>query len=225
MRRMTVVVLATAAMIAATPTYAGSGGNNTKGGNGNTTATPTTDPCSAIFVQGAIACQGYYGKNLIKGGVGSTLTADEKNYLYLLLNGTALTTDSKPTSNTASYDPPYTADYSKVLASLSNLNGSATLTFTGVTLSGYSILGAHFGNNIDSDPNNVTAFWLVATPTNTITLSSGNGSSDAEIFATGIRQPAVPEPATWALMLLGLGAIGFALRRFRATPPASARFG
>jgi len=81
-------------------------------------------------------------------------------------------------------------------------------------LSGLTILGAHFGNNIESDPNNITAFWLLdlgSTTTHTITLSNGQGSSNAQIFATG-GTPGVPEPATWAMMLLGFAGIGMALR-------------
>ena len=44
-------------------------------------------------------------------------------------------------------------------------------------------------------------------------LSRGNGSYGGN--ATFL--PAVPEPATWAMMLLGIGAIGFTMRR-RRTP-------
>ena len=179
---------------------------------------PIVDPCSAGFVNGAIACQGYYGSNLITGGTGSATTTDQMTAINLLLNGTASTGDTLPTNNTSSYNPPYTGlDYDTVLGALTNLNGTATLTFSGLTLSGLTILGAHFGNNIDSDMNNVTAFWLIdlgATQTSTITLANGAGSSNAQIFATG-QTPSVPEPATWAMMLMGFGATGVAMRRRR----------
>src|SRR5437868_39317 len=124
------------------------------------TPTPATDPCTAGFVVGAIACQGYYGSNLITGSQGSATTATELAYINLLLNGTASTSDTLPTNNTGAYTPPYNVADSTVLAALANLNGSATMNF-GITLSGLTILGAHFGNNVESDPNNVTAFWLV----------------------------------------------------------------
>ena len=71
-------------------------------------------------------------------------------------------------------------------------------------------------DNIDSDPNNITAFWLINlgnTVTNTLTLTNGQGSSNAQIFATGGQ--AVPEPATWGMMLLGFAGIGMAMRRSR----------
>ena len=205
MRRALKIALATAALgltAAASPAYAlGS----------------VVDPCSAIYVNGAVACQGYYGGNLITGSTGSATTADQLAIINLLLNGTASTGDSSPTNNTGAYNPPYTGlDYDTVLGSLANLNGTATLDFGSLTLSGFTILGAHFGNNTDSDVNNVTAFWLLDlgnTTTNTIALSNGQGSSNAQIFATGT--PAVPEPATWGMMLLGFAGIGMTLRRSR----------
>ena len=210
MRRALKIALATAAFglaAAATPAYAlGS----------------VVDPCTAVYVNGAIACQGYYGGNLITGGTGSATTADQLAIINLLLNGTASTADSSPTNNTGAYNPPYTGlDYDTVLGSLANLNGTATLNFGSLNLSGLTILGAHFGNNIDSDVNNVTAFWLRDlgnTTTHTITLSDGAGSSNAQIFATGT--PAVPEPATWGMMLLGFAGIGMAVRRSRKRNPA-----
>ena len=66
----------------------------------------------------------------------------------------------------------------------------------GITLSGLTILGAHFGNNIDSEPNNITAFWLVDlgnTSTNTLNFINGQGSSNAQIFGTGGTH--LPEPS------------------------------
>jgi hypothetical protein len=177
--------------------------------------TPANDPCTAGFVVGAIACQGYYGGNLITGTTGSTTTAAELTYINLLLNGTASTSDSLPTNNTSGYIPPYSVPDSTVLAALTDLNGSATMNF-GITLSGLTILGAHFGNNIDSDPNNITAFWLVDlgnTSTNTLSFINGQGSSNAQIFGTDGTH--LPEPSTWAMMLFGFGAIGVSMRRSR----------
>jgi hypothetical protein len=193
------------------------------------TATPASatlgavvDPCAAGFVTGAIACQGYYGSNMITGTTGSATTADELAAINLLLNGTASTGDSLPTNNTSGYTPPYSVPDSTVLAALTGLNGSATMNF-GITLSGLTILGAHFGNNIDSDVNNVTAFWLVDlgnTSTSTLTFANGQGSSNAQIFGTGGTH--LPEPSTWAMMLFGFGAIGVSMRRSRRkTQPMS----
>ena len=204
MKRVLNIALATAAIglgTAAVPAYADPG--------------PIVDPCSAVYVNGAIACQGYYGSNLITGTTGQATSTDVQNIIFSLLNGTASTADSSPTNNTGDYHPPYTLDYDTILGSITGLNGSATFDFGSLNLSGLTVVGAHFGNNVDSDVNNVTAFWLLdlgATTTHTITLSDGQGSSNAQIFATG---GAVPDPATWAMMLLGFGGIGMAMRGSR----------
>ena len=81
------------------------------------------------------------------------------------------------------------------------------------------IFGAHFGTQPDAGTeNNISAFWLVnvgATPTHTITITNGKGVSNAAIYGFGA---AVPEPGTWAMMLLGFGAIGVSIRRRRGKP-------
>jgi len=194
MPREFMMALAATAIASATPAYAA--------------VTPSNDPCTYGYVSGAIACQGYYGGNLITGGVGSATTTTELNAINTLLTNAV--------SQGPGYTPPYLGvDYDTVLGALANLNGTATLNFGLLNLSGLTILGAHFGNNIESDPNNITAFWLLDlgnTTTHTITLSNGQGSSNAQIFATG-GTPPVPEPATWAMMLIGFGGMGMAMRR------------
>ena len=61
---------------------------------------------------------------------------------------------------------------------------------------------------------NVTAFYKIdfgSTPTKlSVNLQ---GISNAYIFSSA---PGVPEPATWAMMLLGFGGIGMAMRRRRS---------
>lgn len=203
MRRVLKLALATAALgfaAAAAPAYA----------DPAPTPTPSNDPCSYAYVSGAVACVGYYGGNLLTGTTGSATTATEQTYINLLLSGPATTSGS-------GYTPPYTGlDTSTVLGAISNLNGTATLDFGSLNLTGWTVLGAHFGNNTDSIYNDVTAFWLIDlgnTVTNTLTLTNGQGSSNAQIFATNGQ--AVPEPATWGMMLLGFAGIGMALRRTR----------
>lgn len=44
---------------------------------------------------------------------------------------------------------------------------------------------------------------------------NGNNNGTGSLGGTITIQQAVPEPATWAMMLLGFGAVGFALRRRR----------
>jgi hypothetical protein len=215
MRRLFVSAVAGAAIALASPAHAG---------GPPPTPTPSNDPCSYAVVTGAVACVGYYSGNLLTGGAGSATTSTEQSYINMLLGGS-------PTNSGAGYTPPYTIDTSKVLAAIGSVSGNTdgvpfTFDFSPLQLSGWTVFGAHFGNFPDSSIDgkqapNVTAFWLVnlgSYPTSGITIYNGQGLSNAQIFGTGT--PAVPEPATWGLMLLGFAGVGLALRRSRNRKPA-----
>ena len=60
-------------------------------------------------------------------------------------------------------------------------------------------------------PNGGGFFGLTGTSFDTVTVSQAGGFAvvDNVSFAAG----AVPEPATWAMMVVGFGALGFAVRR------------
>ena len=96
-----------------------------------------------------------------------------------------------------------------------DLGPGNTLNF-GTTMFGLTVIGAHYGN-VDGDAGNVTVFWLFdfgAEGADYVTLTPRDGWSNAYLYTTG-TPPAVPEPATWAMMLVGFGAAGTALRRSR----------
>ena len=90
-------------------------------------------------------------------------------------------------------------------------------------LSGQTLIGIHFGGG--NTGYNGTAFWLLDLSDNTDTISWASnvqmGVSNAGLYLTGgprenpDPQGAVPEPSTWAMMLLGFGAIGVGMRRRR----------
>jgi hypothetical protein len=204
MRNLILALAGSAAIAVAAPAYASD-------------TLVTGDPCGVGFVtaagSSAIACVGYYGSNLLQGAAGSNTPANILADLNTLLTNTPNPPGVQ--GSTGLYAPPYTANDAKVLATIEGLNGASSFTF-GQALTGVTIIGAHFGNNTDSDQNNVTAFWLfnITSPANqNVVFSNGMGSSNAQLFATGT--PAVPEPASWALMLLGFGGIGVAMRRGR----------
>jgi PEP-CTERM motif-containing protein len=84
---------------------------------------------------------------------------------------------------------------------------TADLTGTVLGLNGGGVF-LDFDNNSNNPLNlNYTGgsfqFWV-----NDVNISS---FSTVQILSGGIRS--VPEPATWAMMLLGFGGIGFAMRR------------
>ncbi len=53
------------------------------------------------------------------------------------------------------------------------------------------------------------------TLTGYLTVQNTGGSRDEVLFKSGTFTPTVPEPSTWAIMLIGLGCVGAALRSMR----------
>jgi hypothetical protein len=103
------------------------------------------------------------------------------------------------------------------LDDLTKIEGPAddtTLDF-GMALIGDVVVGIHFGgaqgqaNNVD----NGTGFFLFHFDTPTTGITTTIPGFSAMVFTPG--GPAVPEPGTWAMMLMGFGAAGYAMRRRR----------
>lgn len=214
MRRMLTMALAGVAMAAATPALA----------NDTLSASPCHDSHVTIGGQAAIACVGYYSSNLLQGNTGD---ATPSNILADI--NTLLTNTPNPPGvqdHSADYAPGTygSLDVSHILDKVEGLNGVSSFTFTGDTvMSGLTVVGLHFGNTPDAPTHNVSAFYLfnLLTPSDKITLMfdgvpNGKGSSNAQLFAT-TRAGSVPESATWAMMLLGFGGMGLAMRARRRT--------
>ena len=205
MRRILITALAGAAIaLAASPASAAGGPPD---------ANPTDNPCTSGYAAAAggsdaIACEGYFGGNILQtNDAGAIQTAVDA-----LLSSTP--TDPNPQNG---YVPlPYT--YGGILETIDSLNSTTNIATFSALLSGQVIIGAHFGQNADpgaAGENSFTGFWLfnITTPTHSIVFDSALGTSNVVLLQnTG---GAVPEPATWAMMLLGFGGIGFAMRRGR----------
>ena len=89
------------------------------------------------------------------------------------------------------------------------LAGGGTQSFTGTTLPGGS-------DGSQTSGNTNRRYFFVADGNERITgltLSSSTNSFEVDNLATG----AVPEPASWALMIAGIGMVGVAQRRRRMT--------
>ena len=81
--------------------------------------------------------------------------------------------------------------------------------------------GETFGNEASSDPT--AAIFTTETPffsftgDNVLNVDVANGTTAVFALTNGgsLSISAVPEPATWAMMLIGFGMVGFALRARR----------
>lgn len=87
--------------------------------------------------------------------------------------------------------------------------GNALATFTGI-----QIFNPANGNQTSPNTNPIVSFLITGSDTSSlagIRLSSTQNAFEIDNVAFA------PEPATWAMMLLGFGAIGIAMRRRRST--------
>ena len=153
-------------------------------------------PCSPTTTDpDAIACAGSYAGNLND----AADIADLNAALDALVGG--------------NFDPDlvWTQSIDDTKAFFDETGG--LLTF-GSTLYGQNILSIHFGGAGFYPPGTgggtiLYLFDFGTTGANSIQLNQ-SGFSNSILIGGG-----VPEPATWAMMLLGFGAVGFSMRRRR----------
>jgi hypothetical protein len=153
---------------------------------------PVTVQCTSSDFTGAAiqACEGFFGGNLLSGS-----PADVQ------------------TQTLALADLGFTWDGSTILQSFSNLAGGNP-TFT-PDLFGISYIGVHYGAGSGS-PNG-TAFYRIDAGSGISSLTLNPpfpATSNLLVYGTGTGG-GVPEPATWAMMILGMAGVGAALRSRR----------
>lgn len=92
--------------------------------------------------------------------------------------------------------------------------------FTNVFLTGTGIVGQVLIPQISADPAEIRSLAGLGVGAGTFTLTfqgtpgTQNGSFGGSVaFLANQATSAVPEPATWAMMLMGFGAVGYSLRR------------
>ncbi|WP_162234692.1 FxDxF family PEP-CTERM protein [Sphingomonas sp. Leaf231] len=108
-------------------------------------------------------------------------------------------------------------DIGKVGASAVTLTFDGTLTFTEILLNGTALKI----NQVLDGGNNVVGYSAIsplgglASAANPQKLSvTGRLTGTTGTYTGNVRfETAVPEPGTWALMILGFGVVGYAMRR------------
>ena len=162
---------------------------------------PVVFACDAsLTTPDALACAGYYEGNLFNTGGGADQTQINNQIAALKTIG-------------FEWDGNWSA-VNKIEANTTPLKNGNQLDF-GKMLFGITYVGAHFGNVAGAPQGggqgNVSVFWKFdfGTTGGFVTLDNTRGWSNAVLY-TGT--PAVPEPATWIMMLLGFAAVGASLR-------------
>jgi len=114
-------------------------------------------------------------------------------------------------------------DLSVYLGSLDSYNSisvtfsrGGSVTYTGDDIA--SMSGAVDNGNQTSGDSNGRLTIFFSSPVASVTFGSGSNAFEIASVATS----AVPEPAAWSMMLIGLGAMGAILRRRRASVLAQA---
>ena len=97
-------------------------------------------------------------------------------------------------------------DFGSVMIGAGGLTGTFDLSGSGFTIDFYAVkYGTQF-----------TLYEYLGTDGKGSWVTNGkNGMSHIAFFGSPTPPPGVPEPATWAMMLLGFGAAGTAIRRSR----------
>ena len=105
------------------------------------------------------------------------------------------------------------ADFTTTILSGQN---DSNIDVTAASLNTVSFAGNFLSGDLATETGSVGP--LTALNPNTLSFTGVAGMGDENTIAGNLRwaAPAVPEPATWLMMMAGFGAMGFALRRQKA---------
>ena len=104
----------------------------------------------------------------------------------------------------------------QVGASLTSSDKANDLTFTGITFNGVSGM---VGSGVGGDPGAAISAQLIVKGGEQQLILTGTGGAAATYGGTANFSPVVagvPEPASWALMIIGFGSAGALLRKRRS---------
>ncbi len=139
----------------------------------------------------------------------------EANGVYTLINTTLLYVDgfvvSNPQAGAGGTSSTTQAGWASTVCTNNSCLGNIT--------SGFYYFDSGFAADIGPGTSS-SNFFFNAQPASTFAIELRDHVGGNPVIVTGTAQagiaPGVPEPATWALLTIGLGAAGTALRRRRA---------
>lgn len=157
----------------------------------------------------------------ISSAAGATVTVDTTT---MVVDGPTTVADTTVIGFTEAdlSSPTFVEDviFSNTLAGLYSITlttSSPAVDFTSALVTG---TGGPY-NLIEIDDDGINEFWRLANPITldpgqyTLTINGNNSGAGSLGGSITIASAAVPEPGAWAMMLLGFGAVGFAMRRSR----------
>jgi hypothetical protein len=172
-------------------------------------------------------------KDLASGGVSVDVSLDKA--IYFASTGgphitLAFSLDKAIGFSDLTFSNPSKSDFTFVL----NKNAGSTFgTFTDGIAGAWSGTSNHFGGPIDftiagiqvSDfEKNATGFWAIADVLGTKGTGEAGGAFGAVTTIAATSLAPVPEPSTWAMMLVGFAGLGYAaIRRGREARLSRAR--
>jgi hypothetical protein len=180
-------------------------GVQTHGIGGNFLAAPGTAnytvSAGSTVAQPTLALWNFdYSVNL--GNSGQTIAS--------ILSGTSLTVLNQTTGLSISFNPAAITDNAGLHANGGTVNGSNAQGFAVGTDVGFQN-SENLGFNLDPAHNAAFAFNPSALDSYLITLSVDGVSVSEQVNA-------VPEPSTWAMMILGFAGVGFMAYRRKSKP-------
>jgi len=154
-------------------------------------------------------------------GAGFAVLQQDVSWLGNFPNGTPVLFDNYLAG-------PVTIDFMTPISSITSLGVEANLfgpyTATLKAYNGVNLLGTSSFNAVSAFlPNTVSSFNFAAAGITSIVISTTHDGEGFGLGGSGGRgvYQGVPEPATWAIMLLGFGAVGGALRMSRRKASAA----
>lgn len=180
-------------------------------------AAPTTANAATIFVedfQGTPAMT-VAGEVSISNGAGYGVccgTTGQGTNIFAAFGGGngSSGTVSTTLSTVANLLYTLTFDYGS-LAGNSGANDALSVTINGVTTVYPTSSSLNLANAFQS-----ASIDFLGTGGNVLISFTSAGAPNVDAILDNVTISAVPEPATWALMILGFGAVGYAARRRRA---------
>ena len=151
----------------------------------------------------------------VNGGLtftGSSFNQTTDNTGFLALGGSS---DGLGTFTLSGLSDTYTGDIFRLLVSFTAPTSTPSNTTFETLLQG-TVTGVNSGGVFVNFDNAVRTFASSAGPFTFALNDVSISSNSATQIVSGQIQAAVPEPGTWAMMLIGFGGMGVALRRRRS---------